>query len=347
MIEIDIVPEDNKNSLKQILKSIGGELKEDWHQSCLTVDNHLAKGKITCMPFDWGVELIDFEIKFFDDVMIRTKTDTINPLCFMYNLRGHFTHRFGVNNEEKQVEHFHSLIFTNKAEGENFLHFPASEPLDINMIQIKRKDFLKKRTSNVSTLNKRLHEVFVDTDHELRFAHYGSLNLKLGDFIKKIKKTKGQGMVKSLKIEALVYEILSYHIQQHNTFSRGVPLPTSLSQSELKLIRSLGNKIIKEPSFDYSLDQLSSESGLSQAKLQEGFKFLYTRTVTEYVRHIRLQRARDLLNQANLNISEVVYSIGFTSRSYFSKIFKEKYAITPNEYRKKVLKNLVLEKVAV
>jgi transcriptional regulator GlxA family with amidase domain len=169
----------------------------------------------------------------------------------------------------------------------------------------------------------------------------------LGDFVKKIKKTKGQGMVKSLKIEALVYEILSFHIQQHNTFSRGVPLPTSLSQSELKLIRSLGNKIIKEPSFDYSLDQLSSESGLSQAKLQEGFKFLYTRTVTEYVRHIRLERARDLLNQANLNISGVVYSIGFTSRSYFSKIFKEKYAITPNEYRKKVLKNLVLEKVAV
>lgn len=347
MIEVNIVPEETKNSLKQISNCIGGNLHEDWNQSCLTVDNHLAKGKITYTPFDWGVELINFEIRFFEDVIIKTKANAINPLRFAYNLQGYFTHRFGINNAEKQVNQFHSLIFTNKAEGENFLHFPASENLDINLIQIERKDFLKKRTSNVSSLNKRLHEVFVDTDHEHRFAHHGSLNLKIGDFIKKIKKAKGKGMVKSLKIEALVYQILSYHIQQHNAFYKGDPLPTSLSQRELKLVQTLGNKIIKEPSFDYSLNHLSTESGLSQAKLQEGFKFLYNRTVTEYIRHIRLERARDLLNKADLNISEVVYTIGFTSRSYFSKIFKEKYEITPNEFRKKVLKNKMVDKVAV
>jgi len=347
MIEINIVPDEAKNSLEQIFNSIGGDLITDWNRSYLTVDNHIAKGKITYMPFDWGVELFNFEIRFFEDVIIKTKANGYNPLRFLYNLNGFFTHRFGINNDEKKVDQFHSLIFTNKKGGENFIHFPIGEDLEINLIQIERKDFLKKRTTNVATLNKRLHEVFVDTDHEHRFAHHGSLNLKIGDFVKKIKKIKGKGMVKTLKIEALVYEILSFHMQQHNKFFQGVPLPTSLSQRELKQIRILGNTIIKDPSFDYSLDQLSTESGLSQAKLQEGFKFLYTRTVTEYVRHIRLERARDLLIKADLNISEVVYSIGFTSRSYFSKIFKEKYSITPNEFRKKVLKNVVLEKIAV
>ena len=42
------------------------------------------------------------------------------------------------------------------------------------------------------------------------------------------------------------------------------------------------------------------------------------------------------MNDSDLNISEIVYTIGFSSRSYFSKIFKEKYNISPNEYKSKV-----------
>jgi AraC-like DNA-binding protein len=88
------------------------------------------------------------------------------------------------------------------------------------------------------------------------------------------------------------------------------------------------------------LDKLSLESGLSQAKLQEGFKLLYARTVTEYIRHARLEAARDYLSNSDMNISQVVYTIGFSSRSYFSKIFKNKYGISPSEFHANVKQNL-------
>ena len=95
--------------------------------------------------------------------------------------------------------------------------------------------------------------------------------------------------------------------------------------------------IRKEPSRQYTLDQLSLDYGLSQAKLQDGIKFLFTRTVTEYIRHVRLEMARDLMKNSDLNISQIVYTIGFTSRSYFSKIFKEKFGISPNEFKKQIV----------
>ena len=101
-------------------------------------------------------------------------------------------------------------------------------------------------------------------------------------------------------------------------------------------MRNISKMILKDVSKDYSLDMLSAESGLSQAKLQEGFKLLYTRTVTEYIRHVRLEEARDYIRTTEMNISQIVYTIGFSSRSYFSKIFKEKYNITPNQYKKKL-----------
>lgn len=70
-------------------------------------------------------------------------------------------------------------------------------------------------------------------------------------------------------------------------------------------------------------------------KLQYGFHNLYGLSVNNYVKKIRLQIAMELLKNSDLSISEIVYKIGLSSRSYFSKIFKEKYGITPSYYKKK------------
>lgn len=346
MININISADNSKEILEQIQKKIGGEIAEHWSECALEVDNKNAKGTIRFIPFDSGVNLMEYHIKFHKDVAINIEATTFNPIRFIYVLDGQFNHRFGTQQTPKNIDQFQSLIFTNKTGGNNYFHFLKGIQVDVNIIQIIRKRFLKKRTTNVSTLNAKLHEVFVDTDHDNRFVHFGTLNLKMADQVKKIRHVKAKDMLRVLKIEGIVYEILSLHIQQHDRLSKGVPLPTSLIKTELKAIRKLGEKIIKNPSKNYSLDQLTQESGLSQAKLQDGFKFLYNRTVTEYIRHIRLETAREMMNTSDLNISQIVYSIGFTSRSYFSKIFKEKYDITPNEFRKKVLNNLVVEESA-
>jgi transcriptional regulator GlxA family with amidase domain len=122
---------------------------------------------------------------------------------------------------------------------------------------------------------------------------------------------------------------------QHNKDVNNVPLPTTLLKRELRQIRSFAKKIEKNISVDYTLEAISIETGLTQAKLQEGFKLLYNRTVTEYIRYARLNVARDYMVTTEMNISEIVYSIGFSSRSYFSKIFKERFGISPSEFLKK------------
>ena len=140
-----------------------------------------------------------------------------------------------------------------------------------------------------------------------------------------------------MMIEGMIYEILSLHILQHDKAVKNKAPKTNLLHSELKIIRKLAKRIANDVSQDYSLEQLSLETGLSQAKLQEGFKLIYTRTVTEYIRHTRLEAARDLIRTTDLNISQIVYTIGFSSRSYFSKIFKNKYGLTPSEFQENAL----------
>ena len=342
MTEIEIGAENTMDIIDQLQNNIGGEILERWGESTLVVDNDKAQGTVKVIPFDWGVNLMIYDIEFFNEVIMRIEATEFNPIRFIYNLQGEFLHRFGIQSKEVLIEQFQTLIFTNKTDGINCLHFKEGVKIETNIIQIVRKDFLKKRTTKVSTLNKKLQEVFVDTDHDNRFSHHGTLNLKMADHVKKLHNIKKKGMLRILKMEAKVYEILSLHIQQYNIQSQGVELPTSLVKSELKRIRKIGQQILKNPSEQYNLEDLSVKSGLSQAKLQDGFKFLYTRTVTEFIRHVRLELARDLLKTSDLNISQVVYTIGFTSRSYFSKIFKDKYGVSPNEFSKQVPSKVVI-----
>ncbi|WP_369993860.1 helix-turn-helix domain-containing protein [Winogradskyella sp.] len=45
----------------------------------------------------------------------------------------------------------------------------------------------------------------------------------------------------------------------------------------------------------------------------------------------RLDKAAQLIQETDYNVSELVYSIGFSSRSYFSKIFKQRFGVLPSQ----------------
>ncbi len=339
MIEIVVDAESTAGTVRQIQEVIGGTINERWGEHTLSVDNGNAKGTIRFITFDWGVSLLEYDITFMDEVILQMDASEYNPIHFAYCLEGYCKHRFGYQDESqiKMLEQFQSVIITSRDGGYNFGYFPKLEKLAINVIQISRKQFLKKRLNNVDELNRKLYEVFLDTDHDRAYAFYGTYDLKLADKIGALRKVKSKGMIRVMQIEGLVYEILAMHIQDHDKVVLDKRPVTSLLNRELKIVRKMAKLILKDVSKDFSVEMLSIQSGLSQAKLQEGFKALYARTVTEYIRHVRLEQARDYLNTTDMNISEIVYAIGFSSRSYFSKIFKRKFGISPREYQENVL----------
>lgn len=335
MIKIKVEAQDTAESVEQIKNVLGGEIKERWGQFTLSVSNDKANGSIRFITFDWGVSLLELDITFTDEVAIEVDTSEYNPINFYYCMEGYCGHKFGYQpkDEIKIMEQFQSVILTNQDGGITERYFPKDVKISQTVIQVRRKPFLRKRLNQGEELNQQLYKVFMDTDHNKVFAYYGAYNLKIAEVMGEIKKIKAKGMVRIMMIEGFVYQILSMHIMQHNKEVRNKRPQTSLLKRELKKIRSYAKKIEKNIADDFSLDDISAETGLTQAKLQEGFKLLYNKTVTEYIRHARLELARDRIASTEMNISEVVYSIGFTSRSYFSKIFKEKYGLSPSEFK--------------
>lgn len=343
MKEINITAKSTKDSIKKIQSHIGGDISKRFGLYTLDVDNEIAKGCIRFITFDWGITLIEHNIIYFEDILLVSNPSKFNPLYFIYCSDGYLSHRFEYEEEFQKVDEFHSSILTTKQDVDHQMLFPEGVHLIINIIGIERKEFLKKRLNYVSELNSNLHKVFVDQNNEKEYAFHGPIDLKMEDHVKELRNISNKTISDALRIEGSLYRLLSMHITRYEKSQNGEIFPESLSKKELKTIRRSSKKIIDNPSINYSLDQLSTNTGLSQAKLQDGYKVLYGRTVTEYIRYVRLETARDLMETTDMNVSQIVYSIGFTSRSYFSKIFKEKYGMTPMELKKQIVSMVNIE----
>lgn len=98
------------------------------------------------------------------------------------------------------------------------------------------------------------------------------------------------------------------------------------------LIEIIENKIT-DP--DLNVAALSEISGFGSKQIYRKLKQLTGKSPVEYIRFIRIQKAAMLLQERKFTISEIVYMVGFSSLSYFSKCFKQELEITPRQFLEK------------
>ena len=80
-----------------------------------------------------------------------------------------------------------------------------------------------------------------------------------------------------------------------------------------------------------SVEVLSSKVFLSRSQLYRKIKTLTGVSVNEFIRNVRLEKAKTLIEQGDNNINEISYKVGFTSPSYFTKCYKVKYGHLPTQ----------------
>lgn len=84
-----------------------------------------------------------------------------------------------------------------------------------------------------------------------------------------------------------------------------------------------------------SLEEMASAMGMGRVPFFHKIRNITTKTPAEVVRDIRLKHACVLLTKTNINMSELAINIGFSTAENFINIFKDKYGMTPLEYRLK------------
>jgi len=82
---------------------------------------------------------------------------------------------------------------------------------------------------------------------------------------------------------------------------------------------------------DFTIENFGHEVGMSRSQMFRKIKALTGKSCSIYLRSVRLAKAKNMLQNHEANISEIAYSVGFGSPSYFAHCFKEEYGYAPSE----------------
>ena len=83
---------------------------------------------------------------------------------------------------------------------------------------------------------------------------------------------------------------------------------------------------------DFGVDDICQEAGISRAHLHRKMKEMTGIPVSEFIRNIRMEQAARLLKEQKVNVTQVAYTVGFSSLPYFSAVFRKHFGVSPGEF---------------
>jgi DNA-binding response OmpR family regulator/nitrogen-specific signal transduction histidine kinase len=83
---------------------------------------------------------------------------------------------------------------------------------------------------------------------------------------------------------------------------------------------------------DLNVDQLANCVSLSKVQTYRKVKAISGLSIVEFIRTVRLKKASQLILEDRLNFSEIAFTTGFSTPSYFSKCFHDHFGMTPSEF---------------
>ncbi|MCU0370905.1 MAG: ATP-binding protein, partial [Bacteroidales bacterium] len=113
--------------------------------------------------------------------------------------------------------------------------------------------------------------------------------------------------------------------------SQLVKMPDSMDRKFLIKVGEIIERHISEEEFN--IDQFCSELAMSRTQLHRKITALTGKSATLYIRSVKLAKARQMIAEKTGTISEIAYSLGFSSPAYFTRCFREEYGYPPSEIK--------------
>lgn len=143
-----------------------------------------------------------------------------------------------------------------------------------------------------------------------------------------------QGMTRRMYLEGKCWELVALKLEQLNGLAMDCPvsLENPLTADDVDRIHMARNLLTEHWQNPPSLMQLARQVGLNDYKLKIGFRQVFGTTAFGYLWHYRMEQARQLLLERQLNIKEISQIVGYSKQSNFAAAFRKKFGLNPKVY---------------
>ena len=129
----------------------------------------------------------------------------------------------------------------------------------------------------------------------------------------------------NLEMKSLTYHIFSMLLEE-------LSKKQASKKPKYKAIEKAARYIENNYKEKISVDILAKCSGYSTSNFSRLFKEIYSLAPAEYVNHIRIEKAKNMLKTEMFTLAEIAEECGFSNVYYFSRVFKKLVGVTPKTY---------------
>jgi AraC family transcriptional regulator, transcriptional activator of the genes for pyochelin and ferripyochelin receptors len=153
------------------------------------------------------------------------------------------------------------------------------------------------------------------------------------DILNAIKNCPFNGFTRLLYLEAKVMELFSLQLEQFSKWSKDAK--SDIGKADKEKLKEVHAFIETSYLLPLSLAKLSAAYGLNEFKLKKGYKSLFHMTVFGHILNLRMNKAKQLLDEGQMNISQVSDYIGYSNVPAFTAAFKNRFGYPPSSYIKR------------
>jgi AraC-like DNA-binding protein len=294
-------------------------------EAVLTFDEPgLASGSLSQLSTP-GLALRQVSIRSDRPFTLRDSNDS-EDVNSAYILSGGIESRF--SNIKKQVDfrrNRHGFQYNPTFQAEHTIRSGCFEALQISY------DILFLKSLIGASESKPLDKVVDSIERKaVFFASPDRLDLRprMAEIIHALRNCTFQGFTRYLFIEAKLLELFALQVDQMTADSE-LPAKAPLSRVDNEKLKAVRDFIETNYLMPLTLAQLVQQFGLNEFKLKKGYKALFNTTVFGHIHQLRMQKARQLLTERVMNVSETADFIGYNNVSSFSAEYKKRFGHSP------------------
>ena len=333
--EFSIKGEDANEIISHLANQFNCEFEDNGNDFCFDIPNKYGTGHFRTVQFSHGIHVMEIELRLKNDIQLIYEKQPINLLRLAYNSLSKLEHTTDKTSESDKIGKLQCSIFANGLETNHELHLFKDKVYSVYIIEINRKEFEEKINELIETIPSELEGFFRDVNGVNSVYNKSFFSLEISKLIEEFRHADLEDMVHTVFLEAKTNEILTFQLQHYHNSKNGKKKQVFLRKSTVEKIEQAVEIIKDEIEVGINVHTLAKRVGLNQNTLQSGFKNLFQTSVNSYVQKYRMDFAKQLIETTDLNITEITYKIGINSRSYFSKLFKDQFGISPSSHLSK------------
>ncbi|MRG45842.1 helix-turn-helix domain-containing protein [Chitinophaga sp. SYP-B3965] len=154
-------------------------------------------------------------------------------------------------------------------------------------------------------------------------------NSKALQIVNEIKECRLEGPAIHIFLQSRINELLLIYFSLLTAPLKDINIPYETA------IRDASVYIGEHYSFDISIPKLARKAGMNINAFTTRFRKIMGTTPAEYIQRTRIEEAEHLLLHSDMSVEEIGAQVGFTSRTYFSRVFRKHHALSPLQYKHK------------